>query len=265
MRVPGVFTTLFLLGVMALAAGCTPFETKSPEEAVNEYAQAKVKMAAGDYAGAATLLERHIKANPSSEYRTDAWLLLGDCQLRLKKYPAAQQAYQNAQRDARTRAISARARDGLGAVMMHYERYGDAAKAYESALEVSAADINAPTAMMHLGRAYIRSGRWILGRDRLRKLVREYPGSPEAPLARDITVRPSNTFSVQVGAFSTREQAGEMLEKLRNKNIVGARVVWQPQTAAPYAVRVGNFVTYKTAVRGSEKLKSIEPKNFIFP
>jgi len=249
-----------------LTVGCETFQKKKPpEEAVDEYAQAQSKMAAGDEAGAAALLEQYVRANPESEYRTDAWLLLGDCRLKRKDYAGAQLAYQEAQKDARTQAIAAKARVGLGTALMHQKRWAQAAQAYESALSISERDIPAPTVMMYMSKAYLRSGNWLMGRDRLKKLVRRYPNSPEAPAAQAILAEPADIFSVQVGAFTTREAADTMLEKLKKNRVYGGRIVHQPWAAAPFAVRVGSYVTYETALRESGKLKTIEPNNFVVP
>ena len=167
-----------------MTAGCATFQKKAPEEAVDEYAQAQLKIAAEDDAGAAALLARYVSANPKSEDRTDAWLLLGDCRLRLKDYAGAQVAYQEAQKGARTTAINAKARVGLGTAMMHQKRWAEAAKSYESALATSEKDIPAPMVMMYMAKAYIRSGNWVMGRDGLKKLIRKYAGSAEAAAAR---------------------------------------------------------------------------------
>ncbi|HUW59096.1 MAG TPA: tetratricopeptide repeat protein [Planctomycetota bacterium] len=250
--------------VAALAVGCESFGTKSPQT-VDAYAQAQSRIASGDTAGAAKLLEQHVAASPTSEYVTDAWLLLGDCRLRLKDYPGAQLAYENAQKNARTPAIDARARAGLGAAMMHQKRWAEAARAYESALAVSEQDVAAPSVMLYMGQAYMRSGNWILGRDRLRKLVSKYPGSVEAPAARDMLAEPSDTFSVQMGAYATHQDADKMLKMLEEKQLYGARIMHQPWADSPFTVRVGNYVSYDTAVREAEKLKSIEPGCFVVP
>ena len=253
-----------LLLAAALTGGCQAFETKSPDRA-SEYAQAQSQVASGDIAGAAAGLERYVSAHPGSEYVTDAWLLLGDCRMRLKDYVGAQIAYQNAQVNARTPTISAKARAGLGTAMMQQKRWAEAARAYESALAVSEADVNAPAIMLYMGEAHIRSGNWTMGRDRLTKLTRKYPNSPEAPAARDIVAEPSNTFSVHMGAFTTLEEAETMRRTLDQKQLHGARILHQPWADAPYSVRIGHFVSYDAAVREAARLKSIEPKCFPVP
>ena len=144
MRGLQAFAVGFLAGATALAGGCSHFGEKSPVEGVDEYAQARVRMAAGDYAGAAGLLKRYLAAKPSSEYRTDALVLLGDCETRLKAYPSAQASYQQAQVNPRTKTVEARAKAGLGDVMMAQELYAEATTHYEDALSVGAEDVNRP-------------------------------------------------------------------------------------------------------------------------
>ena len=264
MRAARVKAACVLL-VVALAAGCQAFQKKPPEEAVDEYAQAQSRIAAGDEAGAAALLGQYVSANPKSEYRTDAWLLLGDCRLKLKDYAGAQGAYQEAQKNARTTAVDARARTGLGTALMHQKRWAEAAEAYESALSIGEKHIPAATVMMYMAKAYIRSGNWLMGRDRLKKLVRKYPRSLEAPAAYAILAEPADSFSVQVGAFSTREVADKMLEKLKASKVYEGRIVHQPWALTPFAVRVGSYLTYEAALILSQRLRTIAPNNFVVP
>jgi len=253
-----------LVGVLAVTAGCEMFQTKPPEEVVDDYAQARQKVAAEDYEGASALLSR-VAADPSGKYRTDALLLLGDCRMKLKDYPGAQNAYQQAQQKPRTTAINAKAKAGLGNAMMAQKRFGEAAVAYEKALSLSAADVNASQVLLYLGKAYIRSGRWELGRDRLMKLTTRYENAPEVPEARDIITMPSDTFSVQAGAFSSRSNAEGLVATLKENHIIGARIVDRNYTNAPFAVRTGYFVSYTEAVREAEKLKTIAPEAYVVP
>jgi TolA-binding protein len=250
---------------LAAAAGCTAFQPKQPEVAVNDYAEAQSKMTSGDYQGAATQLQDFVDANPTSEFRTDAWLMLGDARMKLQDYPGAQRAYESAQQGARTKAINARAKEGLGNAMSAQKRYGEAAKAYEAALSVSKNDIDAPATLLYLGKCYIRSGNWTYGRDRLKRLTRDYPTGSQAPEAHDILAMPSDTFSVQVGAFSTEVTANGMIDALKKNGFTGGRIVRRSYSSAPYAVRVGSYVSYDTAVREAEKLKSVSPTCFVVP
>jgi len=257
--------TCFLSAAMVLACGCRTTQTKPPEEAVNEYAEAQAKISAGDHAAAAALLKKYVDVNPSSIYRTDALLLLGNCQMALKDYPAAQVSYEQAQGKARTRTINAQAKAGLGTAMMFQKRWTEAAQAYESALAVSEKDIDGPTVLMNMAKAHIRTGNWNLGRGSLRKLVRGYPDSPLLAEARPLLAQTSDSYSVQVGAFATREAAGQMIETLRKNGILGATVVERSYGTMRFAVRVGSFVSYQRAVAEAEKLKSIATDTFVYP
>ena len=255
---------LSLAAVLAFAGGCETFRTKPAEEVVDDYALARRMMAEEDYQGASGHLER-AAADPKGQYRTDALLLLGDCRMKLKDYAGAQQAYQQAQVKPRTRAINAKAKAGLGDAMTAQKRYVEAADVYEKALAVSEKDINASQTMLRLGKAYIRSGRWDIGRDRLTKLVNTYPRSPEVHEARDIITMPSDTFAVQVGAYASRSNAEEMVATLRKNNIVGARIVDRSYTNAPFAVRVKHFVDYDEALKEAERLKPIAAEAYVVP
>ena len=256
---------LCVAALAALAAGCETFRTKPPEEAVDEYAQGRRLMGDGDCKGAETLLVR-AAANPDRKrYRTDALLLLGDCRMELKDYPGAQQAYQQAQVDARTRAINARAKAGLGNAMMAQQRFAEAATAYEKALAVSDTDINAPQTMLQLAKAYIRSGQWELGRDRLTKLTSRYPESLDAPEARDILTMPADVFAVQAGSFVSRADAETMVATLREHDVVGARIAERSYGGEPFAVRLGHFVRYDEALKEAGRLKPIAPEACVVP
>jgi TolA-binding protein len=257
--------TCVLSAAVALACGCQTTRAKANEEALKEYTEAQARVSAGDYAAAATLLRKYVDANPSSTYRTDALLLLGDCQMALKDYPAAQISYEQAQVKARTRTIDAEAKAGLGTAMMFQKRWTEAAQAYDSALAVSEKDIDAPTVLMYAAKAHIRSGNWNLGRGSLRKLVRGYPDSPLLPEARHLLAQTSDSYSIQVGAFGTRDAAHQMIETLRKNKILGATVVERSYGSTPFAVRVGSFISYERAAAEADRLKSVAPDCFVVP
>jgi len=261
-----VTTAAALVGLLLGTLGCETFGKKSEVEQaqIDQYTLAKQKAAEQDYEGASAILST-LGADASAKNRSDALLLLGDCRMKLEDYAGAQLAYQQAQQAPRNDAINARAKAGLGDAMMAQKRYGEAAVAYEKALSLSPGDINAPQVLLYLGKAYIRVGRWKLGRDRLTKLTTRYKSAPQVPEARDIITMPSDTYSVQVAAYAARSNAEAMVRKLEEHKIYGARIVDRDYSNAPFAVRVRHFVSYDQARAEAEKLKAISPEAYVVP
>ena len=70
---------------------------------------------------------------------------------------------------------------------------------------------------------------------------------------------------MQLGTFATRKGADDMLARLRESNILGARVVRTSHAETPFAVRLGSFVTYPAAVAEAERLKGVAEDGIVVP
>lgn len=248
-----------------ICTSCDMFQTKPPELAVDAYAKAQQRMGAGDYSGAAALLTEFVSQRPTDRYASDAWLLLGDCRMQLKDWPGAQSAYEEAGMTPRTTAIGARAQAGAGQALAAQGRSREAVFAWEAALRTGEADIDAPRVLLPLGRTYLVAGNWLMGRDRLARLVRNYPSSPQAAEARDILSQPDGLYSVEMGTFVSRDEATGFVEGIAKKGVKDSRIVERPGTDRPFAVRAGSFVSRDAAQREADRLKAIVPDAVVFP
>lgn len=265
--------------VAALAAGCDMFQTKPPELAVDAYAQAQQRMATGDYSGAAALLADFVGRKPADRYASDAWLLLGDCRVQMQDWPGAESAYVQAGVKPRTAAISARASAGLGDVLAAQRNTTRAIEAWESALRTDDAAVDAPRILLALGRMYLAQSNWLMGRDRLGRIVKRYPNSAQAPEARDVLSQPGDVYSVDLGLFATRAEAIGFIEGAQKKGLRNLRLVerWKPAAPEPsgvafepgpdrpYAVRTGLFISRDAAAAEADRLKSVTADAAVFP
>jgi len=263
----------------ALAAGCDMFQTKPPELAVDAYAQAQQRMGLGDYPGAAALLADFVGRKPTDRYASDAWLLLGDCRVQMKDWPGAESAYAQAAAKPRTTVISARASAGLGDVFAVQMNTTRAIEAWEDALRTGEFYVDAPRILLALGRTYLGQGNWLMGRDRLGRIVKRYPNSVQAPEARDVLSQPGDVYSVDLGLFATRAEAIGFIEGAQKKGVRNLRIVerWKPAAPGPsgaafepgpdrpFAVRTGLFVSRDAAAAEADRLKSITPDAAVFP
>lgn len=259
-------STLLIAAALAfMAGGCDVFQTRPPEQAVDAYAAAQGRMAAGDYPGAAGLLTEFVSSKPTDRYVSDAWLLLGDCRAEMKDSPGAEAAYTQAAAKPRTRAIAARAQAGMGQALAAQGREKEAIGAWERSLRTSEASIDAPAVLLPLGRTYLLREQWLMGRDRLGKIVRKYPSSPQAAVARDMLSESGDLYSVELGTFATRDEAGGFVEGAMKKGAVDLRIVDRPVIDRPFAVRSGKFIGRAAAQREADRLKAITLDALVFP
>ncbi len=248
-----------------ICTSCDMFQAKPPELAVDAYARAQERMGAGDYSGAAGLLTEFVSQKPTDRYASDAWLLLGDCRMQLKDWAGAQSAYEQAGAKPRTSAVAARAQAGAGQALAAQGREKESVAAREAALRTSEADVDAPQVLLPLGRSYLIAGNWLMGRDRLARLVRKYPGTPEAAVAQDILSQPGDVYSVEMATFATRDEAMGFVEGIAKKGVKDSRIVDRPGIDQPFAVRIGKFVSRDAAQKEADRLKAITPESSVFP
>jgi outer membrane protein assembly factor BamD (BamD/ComL family) len=113
----------------------------------------------------------------------------------------------------------------------------------------------AAAAYLRLGLSQRKQGKWQEAEASLGKVMRDYPLSLEADEAKGLLNEKGDYFSIQVGAFSKKENA-QRLSKQLNKKGYDARIEkTYNDDRQIYSVKVGNFNTEQEAERISAKLK----------
>ena len=98
----------------------------------------------------------------------------------------------------------------------------------------------------YLGRIHLRMARWAEGRADLQKVLRDFPQSMEAPLARQ-WLKEEPHFCVQVGSFLERERAERLRDALKGTPEVYIVKTFDQNQRVFYRVRVGRLASLREA------------------
>ncbi len=256
---------VFALAVVVICVSCDMTQTRAPQEPTDSYAKAQGFLSAGDYQSAAALLADFVAERPGDSRASDAWLLLGDCRMQLKDYPGAESAYTQAAAKPKSAAMRARAEVGMGQAFEAQGKYPQAIGAWESVLKTGEYYVDAPAMLLTLGRTYLVEGNWLMGRDRLERIVKRYPASSEANDAKDLLSQPGDVYSVQVASFVTLDEAGAFVELLKKEGVRDIRIRERKGAVEPFSVRCGKFVNRLAAIEQAAKLHTLSPSATVFP
>jgi len=135
------------------------------------------------------------------------------------------------------------------------ERFDAAEQEYKRLLGSSSSTGYGSIAYLRLAISQQRQGKWQEADASLHKLVRDYPLSLEIDEARTYLKRKGNFFSVQVGAFSKKENARKLLSTLRKKGYDVRIEKLYKDDKLIYFVKIGKFGTKAKAQQEAERLK----------
>lgn len=121
-----------------------------------------------------------------------------------------------------------------------------------------------PAIYLRLVRANLKNGYWQEAKLYAERLKNEYPLSPETYLTRDM-VPPDLYFTVQVGAFSKKENAEGLCEELTQRDYPAFIQETYSDSTKLYRVRVGKLQDFNHAVELQEELKNLGYPTKIYP
>lgn len=113
-----------------------------------------------------------------------------------------------------------------------------------------------PQVALRLGDIQRRLGLWEEARKTLEHLVGQFPRSDEASQAKEILSHGEFAFSVQVGAFQSRENALKLAAELKRRNFSADVNDVIVEGKRFYRVRVGQFADRGEAVQEVQRLKA---------
>lgn len=257
------FAWLLVVSVLSLVVvGCQGEPTGGTAPGLQEAERLRMSNDPAQALGAA---QRFINENPNTPYKSDALLLMGECEMTLGQYPQAQRHFQDAQMKPRNNAIAARARFGMGDAAFAQDSYTDAISAYQSALKTGKGDIPAAKATYKLGLAQIRNQNWAEGRTYMRQVRDGYGSSEQAEWAKDVLVLSTDGFQLQCGAFADPKSTDALMAKLHSMGLQ-PRVQTITRGGRPLqAVRVGSYGSYVQARQECDRLRSQKIEAFVFP
>jgi len=135
------------------------------------------------------------------------------------------------------------------------EKFDKAEQEYKRLLGSSSSTDYASIAYLRLAISQQKQGKWQEADGSLHKLIRDYPLSLEVNEARTFLKRKGDFFSVQVGAFSKKENAGKLLSTLRKKGYDVRVEKSYKNDKLIYLVKIGKFSTKTKAQQEAKRLK----------
>ncbi len=246
--IPAVVVLAAALGL----AGCPSTPTKQGiaqlETAKNYYRQ-------NNTAAAIQSLSSFLQANPNSTQTPQAYYLRGLCyrQQGYSMYAQADQDFQHALKggDAETRGLSLTAL-GHNCFESQPPKLVQAADYYQKALPLLKKEPPKDAVLYRLGVSLQRLGKWDKADPYLSQCFDEFPNSEYTAQARNQFG--TRAFTIQLGAFSTLENAKKMIQKASQ---AGYEAQWFSRKSGSkllYIVHHGRYSSYDQAQNDKQSL-----------
>jgi len=245
--------------ILGSVAGCSfvnPRLADGIREGQKQYAR-------GNYIGAERLLTDAISKDPQSPAVAEAYYIRGLARLKLLQHSIAEQDFRRALRLAARDDLKANAHVCLGSMAFEHQEWDTAYKHYR--LAESQLPVLSPGdwILFRLACSAQRSGRWNEGKKYFARILREYPDSDVARVARrDIGYE---YFTIQTGAFASQQGAYLQFNQIKRYGLPVRIEVINKDSRSLRAVYVGRYNDYYQASKGLIKVKGIVPDARIVP
>jgi len=247
----------FRLGLLLL-----PLVLATPARA-EELAVLQAMFLRGDYS--TVVREARNMDRQGRELSDGALYLWGICALKLEDAQEGRQALQRLMSQYPSSRWRAPSWLALGQSWEEEGKDEEALKVYGQLLEEQKTGPYSGQAVLRMAKAQMRLGQWEESRTTLEQLVRGAPGSPEAAAAREMLQQGTFYYCVQVGAFSSEENAQRLAGELKRRGYVSEISEGSLQGKTFYRVRVGRFNSHGEAEGELQKLRQEGFPGRIFP
>ena len=230
----------------------------------------KVSLLEGDYKQAITEGENILAAQEESRDLDELYYLLGLSYLKDGNYLRASDIFDIIMREFTDSKYKDEARLGMGDAYLLQGSFDKAQSNYEDLLKVNPQTKLKAQVYHRLSQIGFKKGDTEFGKKYLEMLKQEFPGNAELLLNRDLypesaPIVPSVAtasaasnevfYTVQVGSFSNRLNAENLIQKLNQEEFSAyVEAVAAGQGSESYRVRVGKFSTRQEAVELEIKL-----------
>jgi tetratricopeptide (TPR) repeat protein len=220
-----------------------------------------------DYLKARDLASRIINDTRSHNpaQHDEAQYYYGLAQLRLGQYADARSAFQNVMGTYRSQDIYDKA--ALSQTEGYYLQgsYTDALKTANQLLKKSPNSSFLSLIYFKLAGSDLKLMRWEDANKYLNKILKEFPKSPEASIAKQL-LEEKQYFAVQVGSFLEKNRALALIDQLKG----GGQYAYVIETTAPdghkyYRVRVGQMSSLTVAEDLKKRLDKLGYPTLIYP
>ncbi len=218
-----------------------------------------------DYAAGRDLASKLSKTTTDHKVRLEASYYLGLCYLRLGQFPRARSILKEVMNGAPSQDLYEKAALGVAEGLYMQGFYSDALKASHKLLFKYPNSPSKSLIYLKIARANLKLMRWEEAKAFLNKLIKEFPQSFEAPIAKGL-LEEKEFFAVQVGAFLDQEKAMHLVEELKSK----AQYAYIVETVSPegrkfYRVRVGQIASLDSAQSVQTQLSRQGYPSLIYP
>ena len=218
-----------------------------------------------DYAQAKDLTLRIIKNSKNPAERTEAQYYYGLVELRLGQYADARSAFQRVMDAHPSQDIYDKAALSLTEGFYMDGLYAEALDTAKQLLKKSPHSSFLSLIYFKIAGADLKLMRWEEAHEFLNKIVKDFPQSPEAPVAKQL-LEEKQYFAVQVGSFLDKGRAITLIDDLK----AGGQYAYVVETTAAdgqkfYRVRVGQMSSLKDAEDLEKRLAQLGYPTMIYP
>lgn len=245
-----LWSLLFLLPVSAQAATIADVEAAVMDK---------------DYAQGLALSSAILKQTSDQKMRINVEYYFGLCQLRLGKYAEARTAFAMVMSASLTQDLYEKAALGLIEGLYMGAFYNDALKEGKRLLSRNPNSPSKSLIYLKIARADLKLMKWEDAKQTLNKLIKEYPKSFEAPIAKGL-LEEKEFFAVQIGAFQDKDKAMHLVDDLKAKAQYAYIVEIKSADGKKfYRVRVGQMSSLDQAQNVQSQLSHQGYPSLIYP
>jgi tetratricopeptide (TPR) repeat protein len=218
-----------------------------------------------DYAHARQLTTQIIKDSNDPRQRTEAQYYYGLAQLRLGQYADARHAFKNVMDTHPSQDVYDKA--ALSLIEGYYMEglYTDALNAANQLYRNSPHSSFLSLIYFKIAGADLKLMRWEEAHDFLNRILKEFPNSPEAPIAKQL-LEEKQYFAVQVGSFLDKGRALTLIDDLKGNGQYAYVVETTGNDGQTYyRVRVGQMSSLNEAEELKKRLEKLGYPTLIYP
>ncbi|MEW6356819.1 MAG: tetratricopeptide repeat protein [Planctomycetota bacterium] len=238
----------------AACASCTWFAKPGPPTDPL-YQQATKQFLGQNYPSAMATYTKYIESNKGSDYAADAYYGRGMCSFAQGNYFAARQDFERALSKTNDKDLQATILLRLGECYMREERFKEAEDVYNRLLKKFPYSAKRDDVLYFLGVACLRQAKWDEAENYLGQVIRNYPYSTRKPLAQEKMPAEDRFFSVQVGAYQTRDKALAIQQDLSKRGLDSFIRVINRSGTTYYCVRTGRFASWDEVKQHAQRLE----------
>jgi tetratricopeptide (TPR) repeat protein len=231
---------------------CVFFVILSKAEALN-LEKARIYFLNGDYSACINEGEKILSGSSYSRDIDNLYYLVGLSYLKEGNYLRASDIFEIILTEFKNSRFQEEARLGLGDTYFLRGEYNKATGYYKDLLTKNFRTKFAGLTYYRLSQCAFKTGKTAEGQDYLYKLKKEFPLSLETIANKDLT-SPVNYYTVQIGSFSSSQNARNLEQKLIQRNYPAYIEESTSQGKTSYRVRVGRLASRQEAVNLADKL-----------